>query len=571
LKIIFTIFLLFINTVLYAEQNQQLDISFEIKNSLSNHLRGKNSAIIEKLYANSEYRPLWVGTQNRRKMYDLLLALKDPMYNYKEKDFGRKEIEQLSYMIDNRTIDESQMAPAYARLDVAASYSFVALVDFISQGDVDWNLVKRKMVALRESDDIRADWEMTPNTFPNEKMMAIAVMDGDINSYLESIIPLQDRYKELVNIYKKYRSMKSFESVPYGNTLTIGDSSDRVVSLKRLLRTLGDYPSYLSIDNQFDSELKNAVLRYQKRYNIEQTGKVDNTTNYYLNQPLSMHLQSITTNLDKTKLYPRYLEDERIEVNIPSYSLEYFNNSKYPSFRSKAVVGRIDRPTPIFSDVVENLVFNPTWTITDNLIKKDLIPVLKTEPDFLSKNNIRVFAGNKEVYLSEGELDQYEKNSASVPFRFTQDPGNTNALGRVKFNLPNKYDVYLHDTDNPTLFSRRYRVYSSGCMRLQRPLELAKMIIDSNTNGKYDDSKVDEILDSMKTTTVPLNKKVPIHTLYFTARETDGLIYFDYDIYMYDLIIAESTASNHKNSFKVPTKRLISVDKNAKPAGVPAP
>lgn len=570
MKIIFTIFLLFINTILFADQTQQIDITFEIKNSLSNHLVGKNNKIIQNMYATANYQPLWVGYENRKKMYDLLSALQDPMYNYKEKDFGRNKIEKLSYMIDNHQIDESKMAAAYARLDVMASTSFVALVSFISEGDVDWNLVKKKMLALRQSDDIRADWELTPNPFPDEKTMTIAVIDGDIKSYLDSIIPLEDRYKTLVDIYKKYRAMKSFETIPYDeNILTLGDISDRVVILKRMLRELGDYPSYLPIDNQFDYALKDAVLRYQKRYNIEQTGKVDNITTYYLNQPLSAHLQSITTNLDKTKLYPKNLENERIEVNIPSYTLEYFNNSSYPSFRSKAVVGRIDRPTPIFSDMVESLVFNPTWTITDNLIKKDLIPVLRTDPEFLSKNNIRAFAGKKEVYLSPGELDQYEKSSSPVPFRLTQDPGDKNALGRVKFNLPNKYDVYLHDTDNPTLFDRRYRVYSSGCMRLQKPLELAKMLVNSNT--KYDDSKINEILDSMTTTTVPLNKKIPIHTLYFTVRKSDGLIYFDYDVYMYDLIISESTLANHKYNFKVPEKRLISVDKNAKPAGVPVP
>lgn len=563
--------LLLVSTLLYSDQTQKLDISFEIKNSLANHTTSKYNSKIDRLYQDIGYKPLWVGTQNRQKMYDLISALRNPMYNYKEKDFGLKEIQRLSYMIDSNQLDDYKMASAYARLDVAVSSSFVELVGFISQGDVDWDLVKKKMLALRESDDIRADWELAPKPFPNQKNMADAVMDGNINSYLESLIPLESRYKNLVDIYKKYRNMKSFEQVPYGDTLTLGDSSDRVVSLKRLLRTLGDFPAYLTIDNQYDNALRSAVIRYQKRYNIEQTGKVDNITNYYLNQPLSAHLQSITTNLDKTKLYPKNLEDERIEVNIPSYALEYFKYSSYPNFRSNVVVGRIDRPTPIFNDIVESFVINPTWTITDNLIKRDLIPVLKEDPEFLIKNNIHVYAGKNEVDLAYGELDQYEKSSSPVPFRFTQDAGDTNALGRVKFNLPNKYDVYLHDTDNPLLFSRRYRVYSSGCMRLQRPLELAKNIIDSNTNGKYDSQKVDEILNSMKTTTIPLNKKVPIHTLYFTTRVTDGLVYFDYDIYMYDLIISESTTGNRKEYFKVPTKRLVSVGKNAKPEGVPVP
>ena len=445
------------------------------------------------------------------------------------------------------------------------------LVRFVSQGDVDWVLVQKKTNALRYSDNIRGDWEITPNNFPDQKIMATALLDGNINDYLKSQLPLEDRYETLVEIYKKYRKMKPFEKYLIAMICCKWEaSSPRVMLVKKRLQDLGDYPSYIAIDQSFDMILYNAVQRYQKRYNIEQTGKIDNVTNYYLNQPLSDHLKSIATNLDKTKIYQKRLSDERIEINVPSYHFEYFQNHELV-LSSNAVVGRIDRPTPIFNDYIEYLVLNPTWTVTDNLVKKDLVGVLKENPNYLTEHNIRVFSESGEVTLNPGELNEYENSSAKVPYRFVQDPGDTNALGRVKFIFPNPYDVYLHDTDNKDLFNRRYRVYSSGCMRIQKPLELATILLENYTNGKYDASSMQAILDSNKTTTIKLSKAIPINILYFTVHKDDGLTYFDYDIYMYDQIIQESTDDNRKEYFKVPKQRMIRVEKNAKTDTNPAP
>ncbi len=136
------------------------------------------------------------------------------------------------------------------------------------------------------------------------------------------------------------------------------------------------------------------------------------------------------------------------------------------------VVGRIDRPTPLFSDEIRFMVLNPTWTIPDNLIKRDLIHVLRENPMYLKENNIHAFRGNNEVQVTQEMLDPYEKSERKVPYRFVQYPGDNNALGRVKFMFPNKYDVYLHDTDNKSLLERRYKIYSSGCVRLEKPFDL---------------------------------------------------------------------------------------------------
>jgi len=228
------------------------------------------------------------------------------------------------------------------------------------------------------------------------------------------------------------------------------------------------------------------------------------------------------------------------------------------------VVGRIDRPTPLFSNAVRYMVINPTWTIPDNLIKRDLIPVLRENPMYLKENNIHAFKGNKEITITQEMLDPYEKSEEPVPYRFVQFPGDNNALGRVKFMFPNKYDVYLHDTDNKSLLSRRYKIYSSGCMRLEKPFDLVKLLLE-HVRKNYSQSEIDKILESNEPVTIGLNQTIPVHILYFTVYEEDGLAYFKNDIYLYDKIIEESVEGNKKSTFKIPEKRMISVKKNAQP------
>ena len=271
-----------------------------------------------------------------------------------------------------------------------------------------------------------------------------------------------------------------------------------------------------------------------------------------MNQDLQKHIQSIIVNLDKTKIYPNSFEDEYVEVNIPHYEMNYYKDGK-KRFNTKLVVGRIDRPTPIFNDAIKYMIINPTWTIPDSLIKRDLIGVLREHPDYLEENNIRVFSGNKEVKITVDDIAEYEKSARNVPYRFVQYPGDNNALGRVKFMFPNRYAVYLHDTDNKSLFSRRYRVYSSGCMRLKNPFTFASYLLEHATK-KYDKNKIKEIIATDKPTTINLKKSVPVHIVYFTVNRKNGLDYFDYDIYMYDQIIWESTKQNYKKKFEAPKK-----------------
>lgn len=539
------------------------DITFNLQDFLQTHLKSANKEIIQNIYAQTGNKPLWIGTENAKKMSLLINALKDPLFNYKNKSFDQVAIKKLLYNLDNNEISSKKQAAVYARLDLLLTNSLIRLIQFIVEGDVDWKLVQKKFEKLKQSDDIQVNWEMKFKPFPELDPLIAAIVKGDIYNYLNTLIPMEDRYKKLIGLLKNYRVMDKFPKLRYSNSiLKLGNSSSRILEIKKRLQISGDYPKNAPLNEKFDQTLKRAVITYQKRYLLKVTGQIDKTMTYYLNQPASNNIKAIITNLDKTKLYPKSFENEYVEVNIPDFNLRYYKD--YTMIKKLGiVVGRIDRPTPIFDDKIEYMVLNPTWTIPDNLIKRDLIHVLRENPSYLEENNIHVFSGKKEIEITQDMLDPYEHSEDHVPYRFVQFPGDNNALGRVKFMFPNKYSVYLHDTDNKSLLSRRYKVYSSGCMRVEQPFTFMNILLE-HAKKSYSQSDIDEIIASNKPTTIRLRKAIPVHIIYFTVYEEDGLAYFKNDIYLYDQIIQESVAGHKKATFTVPKKRLVSIRKKKK-------
>jgi len=565
LHILTLILVLFLtHTSLQAEALSIENITAHIQRGLQTRISGQNKDIIQNIYAQTDNEPLWIGNNHKNRTSHLIQALNNPLFNYKNKSFDQSSIKRLFYQLDNGEIGQEKQSAAYARLDLVLTSSMVRLVRFIVQGDVDWTLVQEKLNTLEQSDDINAIWEMAPKAFPDQEELIAAIKNDNIYDYLTSLLPMEKRYKKLVKLLKDYRVMDKFPKIKYSDTpLKIGDSSSRVKEIKKRLQISEDYPKNAPIDTKFDETLKRAVITYQRRYLLKINGMVDKTMTYYLNLPVKNSIQAIITNLDKTKLYPKQFEEEYVEVNIPDFNLRYYRDHK-KIMKKGLVVGRIDRPTPVFSNIIRYMVLNPTWTIPDNLIKRDLIHVLRENPMYLEENNMHVFRGKDEIQITQEMLDPYEKSDKRVPYRFVQFPGDNNALGRVKFMFPNKYDVYLHDTDNKSLLSRRYKIYSSGCMRIEKPFDLVNILLE-HADNRYSKSKIDEILESNETTTISISKPIPVHMIYFTVYEEDGLAYFKNDIYLYDKIIEESVEGNKKPTFTIPEKRMISIKKNAQP------
>ena len=541
-----------------AKSETDTELKAQIANTLTEKFRSPFRDYVATLYRLNDFRPLWVGPQNASNYAALMRVLQNPLYNYMHKNYNRREINQLSFAIDSGEIPPSELPKARARLDVMMSDALLQVLHFLRIGEVDWPLVQEKLRRLKETQDVHAAWDIKPKKLPEPKKLLTQLKNGRLDAYLRRQIPLEGRYRRLVTMLRKYRQMPDWPKLSEGRRVGIGDSDDRIPQIKRMLKFFGDYPQSAPADSEFDRRLAQAVRSFRSRFKLPPGETIDNKVIHYLNTPKSEYLRKILVNLEKLKLYPHQWENEYVEVNVPEFKMRFYQNGR-PVFSSDVVVGRIDRPTPIFDSRMTYMVLNPTWTIPDNLVRRDLIPMLKKNPDYLAEHNIHVFTSYKknapEVELDFEKLFSYEHDQRPIPYRFVQYPSASNALGRVKFMFPNKYSVYLHDTDNKKLFGYRYRVFSSGCMRVEKPFDFMKLLLHF-ARGSYTPEKIQAIFDSNEPTTIRLKKAIPVHIVYFTVRRQNGKDYFFYDIYLHDQIIWESMAGHKKMSFKVPENRL---------------
>ena len=531
----------------------------DIKNSIPSYIKAGSRVTVDALYRANDYQPLWIGQNNAIQFAQLIEALGNPLFNYKYKQFNQDKIIDLAFDVESGTASQESLV----KLDILATESYLKLIYFIRIGDVDWGLVKRKLQGLKAAQDVRAIWEIHPKSMPATESILHSIQQKKIIPYLQSILPLIDQYKPLVTMLERYRSMPKFSKIPFGKTLKRGRTDSRIRTIKKLLQFTGDFPKNESTGTGYTKSLSKAIGKFKERFNLARGDYIDNKTIKYLNTTKTEYIKKIITNLDMLKLQPHRFESDHVQINVPEFRLRYYQGG-VEAFRSDIIVGRIDRPTPLFNDKIEYMVLNPTWTITDNLVKRDLIPVLKKHPNYLKENNIHVFTsykkGAKESPLDLQKLFSYEHSKKHVPYRFVQYPSAKNALGRVKFMFPNKYAVYLHDTDNKSLFKYRYRVYSSGCMRVQKPYDFMYALLN-NAGNSYSESNLQKIFDSNKPTTIRLKRAIPVHILYQTVRRDRGKDYFFYDVYMYEQIVYESTAGHKKPSFRVPEKRLTKIER----------
>lgn len=504
--------------------------------------------IITQLYGMNQNKPLWIG--HAQNLNTLREALQNPYFNYKHNDFHQSQIEQYTPLLHNQ-MNLEQNSQNLATLDILLTRAYVELVNFIVQSDIDWDMVQDKIAGLKESKDITANWEMVRKNTPSPSKLYQAITSQNIYAFLKSLTPLPTLHQDLIESLNFYQGIHELPRIKYGKDLKLGDQYPYIEDVKKRLIITGDLKNKKNINDIFDKELAQALYSYKDRFKLEQNGMIDKITIYYLNKPMQMHRESIITNLDKLKVFPNKFPNEYIRVNLPDFTMDYFRNNQ-SILHMNAVVGRDARPTPIFSSYMTYLELNPNWNIPENLVRKDLIPALMENPNYLQEHNMHVFSGWKTTdeiknFTVDKLLPYQDPESGHIPYRFVQYPGDDNALGRIKFMFPNKYSVYLHDTDNKSLFSRRYRIYSSGCMRLEQPFELLEVLksrllaSDVKQINKYRNSLTNKVLN--------FTEKLPVHTTYFTVFKRNGLTYFRKDVYEYDSFIQSSrklnTNSNH--------------------------
>ena len=520
----------------------------QIAISAINNLKSPQQALVQKIYELNGYNYLWIGQANADKLAKATNALSNGYYNYKNKPFHRAEITQLLYALDSGSLD----AYNSSKLDVLITDAYVRLLHFVRVGDVNWNLVKKKIASVKSNYGIKAVWEMHIKGMPSAGTILNYIKQNRVNALLMQSVGQKQRYKAFIDILQYYRKIPEFRKVPYGRIIKYGGRDKRIYQIKRRLTLLGDYPRGAPINRKFDRNLAYAIQKFRKRFNLRAGNYIDNKLLGYINLPKSFYIDKIIVNLDKTKVFMPNFGNMYIEVNVPEFKMRLYKDG-YEQFATNAVVGSLKRPTPIFDDKLEYIVVNPTWTVPESLVRKDLIPLIPDHPDIFKTARLKAYQHGREVTPDLKKLMSYQHNKKYIPYRIVQMPGSENALGLVKFMFPNRYSVYLHDTPEKGLFRNKYRYDSSGCVRLEDPQGLFQTLLPY-TNSRYGDFASAQA--DGKTKRINLTRKIPVHIVYFTLEFENGAPKFMYDAYMYDKMVEESTAGHIKYGFEMPSVRL---------------
>ncbi len=372
-------------------------------------------------------------------------------------------------------------------------------------------------------------------------LLAGALRDHRLEEVLRGFIPTQEGYRRLKRAREDHLRLAAEEGrgpVPDPVLLRPGQRDPvRLPFLRRRLRAFGDLPPGPDADaDLFDPGLEGAIRRFQTRNGLPVTGVLDPAGWEQVSRPLTERVRTIELNLERWRWLPREFGNRYVLVNIPAYDLAVWDRGR-EALRMRVVVGQTYRPTPVFSDRISSVVLNPVWEIPPAVMWEDKLKAVLKDPEHFEKNQIQVFSGwgDERVRVDPRTIawDQVRNRDLYERFTFRQTGGPANPLGRIKFMFPNQFNVYLHDTPKKELFDKEVRNFSSGCIRVEAPVDLAAYL---NPETRYWTRELiaAEIQNPLDTR-IKVPRPIPVHIVYWTAwAEEDGTVRFRPDIYGLD-------------------------------------
>jgi murein L,D-transpeptidase YcbB/YkuD len=392
---------------------------------------------------------------------------------------------------------------------------------------------------------IDSEWRANRREIDMAEVLESAVLQNAIVEALESLRPPQDGYarlKEALKIYRRIAAAGGWAALPEGPKLRKGDTGSRVGLLRERLSVTGDLKAAGPAGDVFDDELESAVIAFQRRFGLDADGVVGPATAAALNMSAELRVRQIELNLERWRWLPNDLGARHILINIANFELDVVEAGR-EVLTMRAIVGRDYRRTPVFSDRMSYLVLNPYWHVPPKIAVDDILPKVRKDPGYLVENGFRVFRGwgADAEEIDPAGVDWATMTGRDFVYRLRQDPGPLNALGRVKFMFPNEFDVYLHDTPARALFDKTVRTFSSGCIRIEKPIELAEYVLRGD--AKWTREAILEATDKRLEQTVRLPEQIPIHLLYWTAWvDGAGVVHFRDDIYGRDHLLDAALA-----------------------------
>ncbi len=376
---------------------------------------------------------------------------------------------------------------------------------------------------------IHADWNISPRQRDLVEALRGAAETGDLADALLALAPSQPGYQRLLAALARYRAAAAaggWPALPKTSPLREGDDGADVVALRERLRAEGDLQAVAA--GSFDADVVEAIKAAQIRYGLTASGQLDATTTRALGVAASDRADQIAANLERWRWLPEDLGSTHVRVNIAAFEVEAWKDGARVS-SMKAVVGKLYRETPVFSDSITHVVLNPRWSVPIKLAVKDVLPKIQKDPAFLRKHGFKVFSATTGAEVDPADVPWGELGPRKFAYILRQEPGPDNALGQLKIMFPNPHDVYLHDTPKRHLFKEAKRAFSSGCVRLEDPRGLAVFLLD---DARWDRARIDKAIATGREQTVWLRQPVPVHLQYWTAWvDADGTVHFRDDLY----------------------------------------
>lgn len=508
-----------------------IDLNFPIS-ALGNILSGDDA--LSRFYRERNYTLAWSHAADRLALLKTIAAAE--RHGLAPADYNLGQLERVA------TRDTSELdAEAQADIDLLLTDSALLLASHLRHGKVNAESLHPEPSADHPDRNI-------------ENLLTRALESGDVGVALSRLAPSDPGYQQLLDARAFMAALMGtpWQSIGEGTTIRPGGVDMRLTLIRQRLSALGDHAV---VDDhrarvgipRYDPELVQAVQRFQARHGLDDDGLIGRDTLAALNLTPSERLARIDANLERWRWLPDTPGDTHIVVNIAGFELTMIRNGEVV-LRTRVIVGRPYRPTPLFSDSIRHLVFNPSWTVPRSIMIEDQLPIIRQNPGYLRNLGFSLYRGwgpDREP-VDPDSVDWWALSEDYFPFQLIQEPGPSNALGQVKFMFPNEFDVYLHDTPARHLFSRSRRSFSSGCIRVENSLELARQLL-KHQNG-WSPNRLSSVLDSRELTTVHLQTPVPVHLEYWTAWVDEaGTLQLRDDIYQRNgaVIAALETAAGY--------------------------
>jgi murein L,D-transpeptidase YcbB/YkuD len=488
-----------------------------------------NHALVRSIYESAEYAPIWSSGSSWLSYGDSLIKFlgNSKLYGLFPEDYHFDHIDTIDrlFRMDSTAKSSRRDAAAWSKADVLLTDAFFKMIKDIRLGRLPNDSISQRKDSVLSDDFLL-------------QQLTIFRKTGTISRQVYLLEPKHPGYQSLKAGIRKFLDSADNRTFTLLPSPVKKDSVYRRLLQKRLFEG-----GYISFDSTAaDSTLlAEGIKKFQRQKNITVDGKVGAATTRMLNMTDREKFIRIAISLDRFKLLNQEMPESYVWVNLPAYSMKLQVGDSV-KLTSKIICGKTITRTPVLTSAISEIITYPQWTVPTSIIVKEILPAVKKDPGYLARKGFSLVDKNGDV-VDPFSVD-WSKYSKGIPFKVVQGSGDANALGVLKFNFPNKYAVYLHDTNQRYLFGQSTLTLSHGCVRVQDWQQLAVHIIKADrpsANGRY------PVLDSMNAWlkrkekhSIPIRNKLPVYIRYFTCEGADdGIVFYD-DIYGEDKRLMKS-------------------------------